>query len=41
MPLKKLTHTEISMKQEFQHAIELRLFDDRIIYNQLITTTVG
>jgi len=29
--IKKLTHTYVnSMKQKFQYAIELRLFDDRI-----------
>jgi len=34
-PLKKLTHIQYinSMKQVFQYAIELGLFDDRIIFN--------
>jgi len=29
------------MKQKFQYVIELRLFDDRIIFNKLLTTNVG
>jgi len=29
------------MKQEFQYAIEQRLFDDRIMFNKLLTPNVS
>jgi len=29
------------MKQKFQYAIELRLFDDRVIFDQLLATNIG
>jgi len=31
----------VELTQEFQHAIELRLFDDRMIFSKLLTTNLG